>query len=166
MTNYRPISVLCTVARVFERLLYNQLHDYLIDNKIQYNNQWGFRSLHSTSLALIDCADNWAINIDNGNINFTLLLDIKKAFDTIDHNILLQKLNHYGVANQELEFFRSYLNNRAQYCNVNGHNSTFRTIKYGVPQGSILGPLLFIIYMKDLPLRVIRGGSSPKFDRF
>ena len=100
----------------------------------------GCRSLHSTSLALIDSADNWAINIDNGNINFTLLLDIKKAFDTIDHNILLQKLNHYGVANSELEFFRSYLNNRAQCCNVNGHNSTVRIIKYGVPQGSILGP--------------------------
>ena len=83
MTNYRPISVICTVARVFDRLLYNQLDDYLIDNKILYNNQWGLRSLHSTSLALIDCADNWAININDGNINFTLLLDIKKAFDKL-----------------------------------------------------------------------------------
>ena len=150
MTNYCPISVLCTVARVFQRLLYNQLHDYLIDKKILYKNQCGLRSLHSTALALIDCADNWAINIDYGNINFTLLLDIKKAFGTIGHNILLQKLNHYGVANSELEFFRSYLNNRAQCCNVNGHNSTFRIIKYGVPQGSILGSLLFIIYMNGL----------------
>ena len=157
MTNYRPISVLCTVACVFERLLYNQLHGYLIDNKILHNNQWGFRSLHSTSLVLIDCADNWAINIDNGNINFTLLLDIKKAFDTIDHNILMQKLNHCGVANSELEFFRFYLNNRAQCCNVNGHNSTFRIIKHGVPQGCILGPLLFIIYTNDLPLCVEHG---------
>ena len=129
MSNYRPISILCTVARVFERLLYNQLHDYLIDNKILCSHQWGFRSLYSRSLALIDCADNWAINIDNGNINFTVLLDIKKAFDTIDHNILLQKLNHYGVANSELEFFQSYLSNRAQCCNVNGHSSTFRILK-------------------------------------
>ena len=96
MSNYRPISILCTVARVFVKLLYNQLHDYLIDNnKLLYNSQWGFRSLHSTSLALIDCAGNLAINIDNRNINFTVLLDINKAFDTIDHNILLQKLNHY-----------------------------------------------------------------------
>ena len=133
MSNYRPISIICTLARTFERLLYNQLHDYLIDNKILYNNQWGFKSLHSTSLAPTDCADNWVINIDNGNINFTVLLDIKKAFGTIDHKILLQKLNHYGVTNSELEFFRSCLNNRAQCYNVNGHSSTFRIIKCGVP---------------------------------
>ena len=85
------------------------------------------------------------------------MLDIKKAFGTIDHNSLLQKLNHYGLANSELEFFRSYLNNRAQCCNVNGHNSTFRIIKYDVPQGSILGLLLFIIFMNDLPLCVEHG---------
>ena len=88
MTNYHPISVLCTVARVFERLLYNQLHDYLINNKILYNNQWGVQ-ITSFHISCTDCADNWVINIDDGNINFTLLLDIKKAFDTIDHNILL-----------------------------------------------------------------------------
>ena len=92
------------------------------------------------------------INIDNGNINFTVLLDIKKALDTIDHKILLQKLNHYGVANSELEVLRSNLNNTAQCCNVKGHSSALRIIKYDVKKGSILDPLLFIIYMNDLPL--------------
>ena len=116
------------------------------------SNQWGFRSLHSTALALIDCTDNWKLNIDKGKINSTILLDIKKAFDTIDHDILLQKLSHYRLTNLELNFFRSYLHDRKQCCNVNEQSSTFETIRCGVLQGSILCPLLFIIYMNDLSL--------------
>ena len=95
--NYRPISVLSTVARVFEKILYNQLYDYLTKHNILGEKQWGFRSLHSTALALIDCSNNWLVNIDRGGINTTVLLDIKKVFDTIDHDILLTKLDYYGI---------------------------------------------------------------------
>ena len=146
LLDYRPISVLCTVSRVLEKLIYQQLHDYLMENSILNNCQWDFRSAHSTALALIDHTNNWLIGTDNGKINSMILLDVKKAFDTIDHDKLLRKLNHYGISHTELEFFRSYLCNRPQCCSVNGHTSSFKTIKWGIPQGSILGPLFFVIY--------------------
>ena len=109
----------------------------------------GFRSLHSTALALIDCSNNWLVNIDRGGINTTVLLDMKKAFDTNDHEILLTKLDYYGIKNDELHFFKSYPNRRQESCKANNHTSRSKEIKSGVPQGSILGPLLFIVFMSD-----------------
>ena len=105
MNNYLPISVLSTIARIFEKLLYSHLYEFLTENDILDNRHWGFRSLHSTALALIDCSNNWFINIDHGGIMSTVLLDIKKAFDTIDHEILQQKLEYYGIGDEELSFF-------------------------------------------------------------
>ena len=142
LENYRPISVLSTVARIFEKILYNQLYDYLTKHNILEDKQWGFRSLHSTALALIGCSNNWLVNIDREGINTTVLLDIKKAFDTIDHEILLTKLDYYGIKNDKLHFLKSYLNKRQQSCKVNNHTSRLKEIILGVPQGSILGPLL------------------------
>ena len=113
--------------------------------------------MHSTALALKDCSNNWLINIGKKGTNFSVFLDIKKAFDTIDHSILLQKLEYYRIREEELKFFRSYLHNRRQCCIVNSHQSSFQTVLCGVPQGSILGPLLFIIYMNDLPKSIENG---------
>ena len=124
--NYRPISILGSIARVFEKLLYKQLHDFLVENKIFNAQQWAFRSLHSTALALIDCSSNWLLNVDRGENNLTLFLDIKKAFDTIDHSILLQKLDFYGISEEDDHFLKSYMSERKQCCNINGYRSSFR----------------------------------------
>ena len=102
--DYRPISILGSIARVFEKLLYKQLHDFLIENKVLSTQQWRIPSLHSTALALIDCSSNWLLNVDRRENNLTVFLDIKKAFDTIDHNILLLKPDYYGISNEELPF--------------------------------------------------------------
>ena len=147
--NYIPISIISAIARIFEKLIYNQLIKFLQRNEVLGDHQ--FRSLHSTALALIDSSNNWLINIDKKGTNFTVFLDIKKAFDTIDHSILLQKLEYYGIGEEELKFFSSYLHKRRQCCIVNSHQSSFQTVRCWVPQGSIMGPLLFIIYMNDLP---------------
>ena len=150
LNNYRPISVLPTIARVFERLLYIQMYTYLTEEKLLSQQQFGFRSLHSTALALGKATNQWLMNIDNGKLNSVVFLDIKKAFDTVDHKILLKKLTCYGFKDNSLRLIESYLKDRIQCCYVNGKMSSLEHIICGVPQGSILGPLLFIIYMNDL----------------
>ena len=115
--NYRPIFISSSIARVFEKLLYKQLHDFLIENKVLTTKQWGFRSLRSTGSALIDCSSNWLLNVDRGENNLTVFLDIKKAFDTTDRNILLLKLDYYGISKEDLPFLESYLSERRQCCN-------------------------------------------------
>ena len=158
--NYRPITVLPTSARVFEKLIYQQLCQFLNKHKILGKQQYGFRSLHSTALALSQATNHWLMNIDNGSMNSVVFLDIRKAFDTIGHEILIKKVSQYGIQDNELNFFQSYLENRTQCCSVNGKLSDRQKIECGIPQGSILGPLLFIIYMNDLPLFVTNAQIS------
>jgi hypothetical protein len=148
--NYRPISLLPSLSKIFERLMHNQLHEYFTTNNLYLNSQYGFRSMHSTELATLELIDRNICNMDKNDTPINIYLDLSKAFDTIDHEILIQKLKHYGITGNSAQLLESYLTNRKQYVQFNNINSDFLTIKTGVPQGSILGPLLFLVYINDI----------------
>ena len=149
-SNFRPISILPVCMKLFERAVQNQLVSYLTDNNILCKEQSGFRKLHSTQTALLDITDYIYTNMDKGNLTGAVYIDLKKAFDCVDSETLLFKLECLGIKGNELEWFKNYLNNRRQCVQYEVKLSEKQHIAYGVPQGSILGPILFILYVNDI----------------
>ena len=149
-TNYRPTSVLPSFSKFLERIIYNRLYDYLTNLHILCDNQFGFRKNHSTTLALIDLHEKISSAIDRGELAVGVFLDLSKAFDTVNHSILFDKLEHYGIRGLALKWIKSYFSNRLQFVEYNGYVSSCANIMCGVPQGSILGPLFFLLYINDI----------------
>ena len=146
--NYRPITVLSVIARLFEKFIHEQLSSYF--NDYLYKRQSGFRLKYSTQMALPNTSNQWLLNIDKSDYNLAVFLDRRKAFHTVNHNLLFKKLKFYGIQEIKLQWFESYLSERQQYCSVNNHHSQLASVQLSIPQGSSLGPLLFIIYINDL----------------
>ena len=157
MSNYRPISVLPLLSKIFERHIHTALYNHLNDNNLLYNLQSGFRKTYSTETALIRLIDQLFWNLENDQISGLVFIDYKKAFDLINHNIILSKLEQFGIASQEISLFENYLEDRTQFVHLNSKDSTLERIDCGVPQGSILGPLLFLVTINDLPSVVTKS---------
>ena len=167
--NYRPISLLSSIGKIIEKLMHKRLDFFLEQYNCYYPFQFGFRLNYSTNSALMSIVENIRTQLDNGEFAAGVFVDLRKAFDTVDHRILIQKLEHYGVRGISKKWFSSYLANRKQFASIGNCNSTTKTILIGVPQGLVLGPLPFLMYINDLhkcvkySIKSTRPNSIPTF---
>jgi len=149
-SNYRPISIQPTFSKIFEKIIAHRITSFIDKHGIINSSQFGFRKNHSTYMAILKLYDTVTAAIDKGEFCMGIFIDLSKAFDTLDHAILLKKLELYGIRGLPNDLFKSYLTNRKQYVTYNSCKSSLQQINLGVPQGSILGPLLFILYVNDM----------------
>ena len=143
VNNYRPISLLSIFDKIIEKIMHKRLSEFLDKYDILFINQFGFRKNSSTIHALLDITERIRKTMDDGKYGCGVFIDLKKAFDTVNHDILLMKLEHYGIRGNILNWFKSYLTDRKQYVYFNGESSETLPLSCGVPQGSVLGPLRF-----------------------
>ena len=146
-SNYRPISLLSNLDKILEKIMYTRIFKFFNNNNLFYPLQFGFRQNYSTAHALISLTETIRKYLDQGKFASGIFADLQKAFDTVEHDILLTKLEHYGVRGLRNDWFKSYLSDRNKFVSINGHDLHLAPVLYGVPQGSVLGPLLFYIYI-------------------
>ena len=149
-TSYRPISLLSPLSKVAEKVILCQLYKHMADNGLFNMRSYAYKQGHSTLNALLDLSETWYENIDSNNQNVNMFLDMSSAFDCVSHRLILDKMRLYKFGNGVLKLMESYLSNRSQFVDVNGMHSNIIWNRYGVPQGSNLGPFLFNLYSQEL----------------